>query len=307
MARKKPSLKAKKSGKASPKPASKAKGRTLKPASKASKAKMGSQAKKGGSSPAARAGKKALLNPTILSGESPSARAGKKAAQKSLKKHKESLKKTRAKAKSPALKQKKSGQKEKGRPAAPVAAAEKSGGVLTKKALKKSAPSKKPKKPKSSKTAAIHTAFSIQAASAAKGGAAYFKEELKKIQSRRQKKASAMRALGEKDYCAVENCDQAASAGDYCRLHYIGCWEDIQAREGILKTAFIEKSIQAVLKASSPAMIMCLIGDFQSEKSFAAAMKSLLEHEESVEEDRLIKELVTQSRAKAAQKKKGKP
>lgn len=119
----------------------------------------------------------------------------------------------------------------------------------------------------------------------------HIKEELQKIEERKQEKNLILKDMEGRDYCLFEDCDFPAVSGEYCRLHYIGRWDYIRIREKLIKTEFIEKKIQEALKKSSSACITYLIGDLHSEKNFLTRIKPLLEDIDNLnEEDLFVKE-----------------
>ena len=116
----------------------------------------------------------------------------------------------------------------------------------------------------------------------------WVQEALQKIQARREEKRLIVKDMEGRDYCVFEDCDFPAVSGDYCRLHYIGRWDYIRIREKILKSDFIEKQIQELLKLSSSSCIMYFIGDFRSEKSFLTSIKPFLEDLDNLDDETLF-------------------
>ena len=116
----------------------------------------------------------------------------------------------------------------------------------------------------------------------------WVKEALQKIKARREEKRLIVKDMEGRDYCVFEDCDFPAVSGDYCRLHYIGRWDYIRIREKILKSGFIAKKIQELLKQSPSSCIMYLIGDFRAEKSFLSSIKPFLEDLDSLDDETLF-------------------
>lgn len=114
------------------------------------------------------------------------------------------------------------------------------------------------------------------------------KEELQKIEERKQEKKLILKDMEGRDYCLFEDCDFPAIAGEYCRLHYIGRWDYIRTREKLLKIGFIEKKMEEILKKSSPNCITHFLGDFRSEKNFLTRIKPLLEDIDNLNEEDLF-------------------
>lgn len=114
------------------------------------------------------------------------------------------------------------------------------------------------------------------------------KEELQKIEERKQEKKLILKDMEGRDYCRFEDCDFPAIAGEYCRLHYIGRWDYIRTREKLLKIEFIEKKIEEILQKSSLHCITHFIGDLRSEKNFLTRVKPLLEDIDNLNEEDLF-------------------
>ena len=113
--------------------------------------------------------------------------------------------------------------------------------------------------------------------------------ELQQLLSREKEEALVLKDMEGRTYCAVEDCGFPSVVGEYCRLHYIGCWDNIINRNKILEKNLLEKLITELIGKYSEDVLDFLIQDLKQEKTFLSIMKSLLEDDEEIEnEEELI-------------------
>ncbi len=85
------------------------------------------------------------------------------------------------------------------------------------------------------------------------------------------------------DECREKNCENPASTGGYCRLHYISNWKTIKKNEAILIEGKLQDFIEEIVKKYSVKEVEGIIDDLSDEKSFFKALKEM--DIESGEED----------------------
>ena len=77
------------------------------------------------------------------------------------------------------------------------------------------------------------------------------------------------------DECREKNCENPASTGGYCRLHYISNWKTIKKNEAILVEGKLQDFIEEIIKKYSVKEVEGIIEDLSDEKSFLKALKEM--------------------------------
>ena len=77
------------------------------------------------------------------------------------------------------------------------------------------------------------------------------------------------------DECREKNCENPASTGGYCRLHYISNWKTIKKNEAILVEGKLQDFIEEIVKKYSVKEVEGMIEDLSDEKSFLKALKEM--------------------------------
>ena len=77
------------------------------------------------------------------------------------------------------------------------------------------------------------------------------------------------------EYCLEEDCDQSATTGGWCRLHYMASWAMIKEKNQILNENKIPSWIQQFVQDHSISLLHLMIRDFSNEKDFAAALSEM--------------------------------
>jgi len=81
--------------------------------------------------------------------------------------------------------------------------------------------------------------------------------------------------LSKSDECLEKNCDNLATTGSYCRVHYIKNWDEIKNREKIIKQGKLNEVISDVLKKFPIKVIQDILDDLQDDKTFFRVLKEL--------------------------------
>ena len=80
------------------------------------------------------------------------------------------------------------------------------------------------------------------------------------------------------DDCAEKGCDNLRTSQQYCRLHYIANWYDIQKKREILKEGKLQQYIEELVSKYPPKLIESLLSDLQDDKEFYRALNELNIH-----------------------------
>ena len=77
------------------------------------------------------------------------------------------------------------------------------------------------------------------------------------------------------DECTEKGCDNPATTGPFCRLHYIKNWKKIKKKEGILVSGKLQNMISTIVEKYPVRYIESLMKDLIDEKSFFNTLKEL--------------------------------
>ena len=77
------------------------------------------------------------------------------------------------------------------------------------------------------------------------------------------------------DDCSEKKCDNPATTGAYCRLHYVKNWKEIKKKEHILTEGTLIKYIEELTDKFSYKVITVLSEDMADEKKFYNALKNM--------------------------------
>ena len=77
------------------------------------------------------------------------------------------------------------------------------------------------------------------------------------------------------DECLERKCDNPATTGGYCRLHYIKNWKEIKNKEKVLQEGTLIDYIEQLTKKFSVKIIDTLLEDMSDEKNFYNALKNM--------------------------------
>ena len=80
------------------------------------------------------------------------------------------------------------------------------------------------------------------------------------------------------DDCAEKGCDNLRTSQQYCRLHYMANWYDIQKKREILKEGKLQQYIEELVSKYPPKLIESLLSDLQDDKEFYKALNELNIH-----------------------------
>ena len=77
------------------------------------------------------------------------------------------------------------------------------------------------------------------------------------------------------DECLERKCDNPATTGAYCRLHYIKNWKEIKNKEKIFQEGTLIDYIEQLTKKFSVKVVDTLLEDMSDEKNFYNALKNM--------------------------------
>ncbi len=77
------------------------------------------------------------------------------------------------------------------------------------------------------------------------------------------------------DECTEKGCDNPATTGPFCRLHYIKNWKQIKKKESILVSGKLQNIIAGIVQKYPIRYIEALLKDLMDEKSFFNTLKEL--------------------------------
>ena len=77
------------------------------------------------------------------------------------------------------------------------------------------------------------------------------------------------------DECLERKCDNPATTGGYCRLHYIKNWKEIKNKEQILKDGILIDCLEQLINKFSLKVVDSLVEDMSDEKNFYNALKNM--------------------------------
>ena len=81
--------------------------------------------------------------------------------------------------------------------------------------------------------------------------------------------------ISKTDECLEKKCDNLATTGGYCRVHYITNWDEIKNREEIIMQGKLNEVIADVLKKFPIKIIQDILDDLQDDKTFFRVLKEL--------------------------------
>ena len=111
----------------------------------------------------------------------------------------------------------------------------------------------------------------------------HLERELERIQEK-EKKVSLKNSEG-REYCAEENCDQSATTGDYCRLHYITVWHLIKAKNKILSQNKLKTWVGEIIESHRGSVLDYMVRDLSNEKDFYSALSEMKISSSEVKDD----------------------
>lgn len=77
------------------------------------------------------------------------------------------------------------------------------------------------------------------------------------------------------DECAEKGCDNLRTTQQYCRLHYVANWYEIQKKREILKEGKLQEYIEELIAKYPPVLIEAIVHDLQDDKDFYRALHEL--------------------------------
>ena len=77
------------------------------------------------------------------------------------------------------------------------------------------------------------------------------------------------------DDCSERKCDNPATTGAYCRLHYIRNWKEIKKKERVLSEGSLIDYMEKLTGKFSFKVIDTLLEDMSDEKNFCTALKNM--------------------------------
>jgi hypothetical protein len=95
----------------------------------------------------------------------------------------------------------------------------------------------------------------------------------------------ASRAARHDNNCREANCENLASSGGYCRLHYIRNWKKIKRKELILKEGKLNRYIEELVNKYPDKYIEAIRQDLATDADFANAIRDLELDETSLDYD----------------------
>ena len=77
------------------------------------------------------------------------------------------------------------------------------------------------------------------------------------------------------DDCLERKCDNPATTGAYCRLHYIKNWKELKKKEQIFSAGTLIEHIAELTEKFSVKVVHTLAEDMSDEKNFYNALKNM--------------------------------
>jgi len=160
----------------------------------------------------------------------------------------------------------------------------------SKAALETKAPTKEKTKPataapkaSASTIAAAAQAVAPKAAEAKPAGTSVLTKTGKPVKKAVSKAGSGLTAHGLGDSCREVACENMATTGPYCRMHYIKNWRRIKNKEKILSENRLNGFIEELVSKYPEKYIEAIRADLASEKEFAKVISDL-DLDESVDD-----------------------
>lgn len=82
------------------------------------------------------------------------------------------------------------------------------------------------------------------------------------------------------DDCSEKGCDNLRTTQQYCRLHYISNWYEINKKREILKEGKLQEYIEDLVSKYPPKLIDSLLSDLHDDKDFFKVLHELNIHSE---------------------------
>ena len=77
------------------------------------------------------------------------------------------------------------------------------------------------------------------------------------------------------DDCLERKCENPATTGAYCRLHYIKNWKEIKKKEKIFDEGTLIDHIDQLTEKFSVKIVNTLVEDMSDEKNFYSTLKNM--------------------------------
>ena len=114
------------------------------------------------------------------------------------------------------------------------------------------------------------------------------RKELELILMKEKEEKLILKDMQGRNYCCIEDCGLPGDVEGFCRVHYLGFWDDIIQRGKILDHEVLTQAIEEILKNHGVEVLDFLIQDLKQEKNFTTAMKDVLGEDEEVDDEDLF-------------------